>query len=262
MLTIKTLLLAAAIYPFIADAQNLVKNGNAESGEGMWSNVQIAVGKCYKTLAVSSISSELIPVDNSKVYVLSGMFKSADAKKTNIYFGLVPFDTNGDQIAPESVNAVDKTETELAVACSPGDTVIKIKDGSNWKIAKKNDLIAFDVDDSGKYRDLPNNNFAGSVINAENKDGAWELTLDKPCGKTYPAGTKVRQHKSGSSYMYIVYKGQFQSNEWANLSGTVKDARNYGAGQFWPRTKAVKVVILAMGGGQIYFDDIKLEENK
>lgn len=260
MLKIKTLLLVASIAPFVLNAQNLLTNGNAEADLEGWSEDQVQVvnenshaGKnCFKSLEPEIRNSQIIPVDTSNTYKLSGCIKSADAKKPNVYLGLIPFDANKVQINCQNVNFVAGTETELAEACKPTDTVVRVKDASKWQLADKVDVIAFDISDN--YKDIPNRNIsAGVVIKVENKNNVWELTLDKPCGQAYPVGAKVRQHKYSGTYIYTFYQGQFNSTNWKLVSGTTP---------LWLGTKYVQVAILTLGGGMIYFDDIKLEQEQ
>ena len=269
MSKVKALFLAASMVPLALGAQNLIKNGDAEANLENWvpEAVQVVTenphsGKsCFKNIQPNIIGADIIPVDGTKTYQLSGWFKSAGDKAAILYFGLMPLDANKVQINAPHVNLIEGTETELAEACKAGDTVLKAKDAGKWNLSDKTDVIAFNVQDD--YKDLPNRNISPIVTKAENKNNVWELTLDKPCGKAYPAGTKVRQHKYSSSYMYSAVNDSFQSADWVQFAGQIKGTAKSGAGgtQFWPGTKYVQIVILALpGGGKIYFDDLTLEE--
>lgn len=268
---LKSCLLMVFIFPLALNGQNLLKNGDAETALCNWNGLSVQVvtesphsGKnCFKTISTNVETSEFIPVDTAKKYKLSGWFKSADDKKTNLYLGLIPFDADKKQIEVASVNVVEDSATELAEACAPGDTAIKVKDASK-AIKNAYHHIAFATDNSGAYKDLPNSNISGIIVKVEKKDSLWEITLDKPCGKTYSANTPIRLQKDAGTYMYPVYSGAFQSSEWQELSGEVNGEAKSSApsNQFWPRTKYVKVLILALGGGMLYFDDVNFEEVK
>ncbi|MFA4975055.1 MAG: hypothetical protein WC683_20820, partial [bacterium] len=55
------------------------------------------------------------------------------------------------------------------------------------------------------------------------------------------------------------------STEWQEVSAVVKDVAQtgcYPGTKFWNSTKYVKIVILPINGGVIYFDDLKFEEVK
>ncbi len=258
---------------FVIGAQNLVNNGDAESGIENWSANQVEIitenpnsGKsCFRKLSSVNdiLSNKAIPIDTTKVYTLSGSFRSTDNNVVDLFFGLYPFDEKEQPISAEQVNAIPETETEISAACKPEDTIIKIKDGSKWKISDKVDLIAFNVDNSGEYKDIPNRSLAGIVVKAENKNNMWELTLDKACGVAFPAGTKIRQHKYGNYFIYPIIQTQFDTKDWKDLSAEIEGVAKTGVPgkQFWHGTKYVKIGILACGGA-ICFDNIKLEEKK
>ena len=272
MSTTKILTLVVSMAPFVLGAQNLVKNGDAETGVECWpkGSVQAVAEKphagasCFKTATTHVVSTEIIPIDGAKTYKISGWFKSADDKKADLYFGLSPLDADKKTIIANYVNVMPGTETELAAACKPEDTVIKVKDGSKWDIKDKYSHVAFEVDNSGEYKDLPNKNIsAGVITKVDKKDNLSEVTFDKPCGMTFPAGSKVRIHKDGG-YMYPVYAGGFQSPDWKEFSAEIKGSAKFGCGgqQFWPGTQNVQILVLSLNGGMVFFDDLKLEEKK
>ncbi|MCX6985252.1 MAG: hypothetical protein NT118_10960 [Lentisphaerae bacterium] len=271
MLKVKALFLAVSMVPFALGAQNLIKNGDAESNLENWSPdaVQIVTenpqsGKsCFKNITQEATASNIIPVDGTKTYKYSGWFKSADDKTAILYLGLLPLDANKVQINSPEINLIEGTETELAEDCKAEDTVLKAKDASKWKLSDKTDRVAFNI--LPDYKDLPNKNLSPVVNKTENKNNVWELTLDKPCGRAYPAGTKIRQHKDSWTYIYPAVNESFRSAEWMELTGEIKGMATSGAvgKQFWPGTKYVKIIILTLtGSGKIYFDDLKLEEQK
>lgn len=271
MSKVKNFFVAAALFPMALGAQNLISNADGEADLKNWDKKQVQLvsegahsgNGCFKTLNTRVIGTEIVPIDESKTYKISGWFKSADDKKTYLYLGLMPLDENKKQIMASSVNVVAGSETELAAPCEAKDTVIKLKDASKWPTIKdKFSHIAFEADASKKYSDLPNSKVSSPIVSIVQKDGVWEVTLSKPCGKAYPANTVVREQRDGSVYMYPVFVKDFQSQEWKELSAQIKGIAKSGcaAKQFWKGTKYVKVIILAANGGMIYFDDLKLEE--
>jgi hypothetical protein len=272
MSKVKALLCAISMVPFAVGAQNLIKNGNAEANLENWvpESLQLITenphsGKnSFVTKITRVVGTALIPVDGSKTYKYSGWFKSADDKKTLVLFGFSPLDADKKSITAAQVNVMADTETALAAECNPEDSVIRIKDGSKWNIKDEHSHIVFNVDDSGGYKDLPNTNIVAPVIvKIEKKSDIWEVTLKEPCGVAFDAGAKIRVHKDGG-YMYAVTLPNFQSKDWTGISADIKGTAKSGCGgeQFWPGTKYVKIVILALNGGMIYFDDIQLEEAK
>lgn len=256
-----------------AAGENLVKNGDAENGIDNWTNVQLSSenphsGKNFfaMTEQTSVMSKELIPIDNQKSYNLSGWFKSAGTSPVKtMLFGFVPYDENKKQILSQEINIVQGTETELTEECSAENMIVKIKDGSKWVIddGATQRLIAFNTDSSGEYKDLPNRETSLSGIESvTKKDDYWELKLKKPCGKNFPAGTKIREHSNGNTYIYPLITSNV-GLEWKEYSTVINLKAKFGASttQWWPGTKFVNILVLPLNG-KVFFDDIKLEEAK
>lgn len=205
--------------------------------------------KCLKATGKTQlISNKMYKVTPGKQYILSGWFKSTGSNPSKLYFGLCPFDKNKKQIYSKSVMVVPDTITVLAEACKPGDTVIKIKHGAKWKTHKYG-VVAFKVDTTGEYNDLPNFNTTKilGITKIEDKNGIWELTLKGPCGRTFPADTPIREHISGSAYQYSATENQSVPKQWKNYTGKLKNRAtiNIPKDKFWPGTQYVKIIILA-----------------
>ena len=194
--------------------------------------------------------SEWITVDPNKRYTLSGWFKSVGKEPSNLSFGYMCFDADKKLIAPEHVGIVGATEATLYEACNKEDTLIKVTYAFKWK-EDPHACIAFDVDDSGKYTDLPNRNLSRfGIINLEEKDGYWEVRLNEPCGRAYPAGTKVREHAAGPAYLFCAASAQAVPMGWTQYSGSVMGLSEAGAGnaRWWHGTKYAKLVVLLNSG--------------
>jgi len=190
--------------------------------------------------------SEWIPIDPNKRYTLSGWFKSVGKEPSNLYFGYICFDADKKLIAPEQVGIVGDTETTLYEDCKKGDTLIKVAHAFKWK-ENSHACVAFEVDDSGQYTDLPNRKLSGfGILKLVEKDGYWEVRLNEPCGRAYPAGTKVREHLAGPAYLYCAAAAQAVPAEWTQYSGSVMGLSEAGAGnvRWWQGTKYAKLVLL------------------
>lgn len=211
--------------------------------------------------ATDMISKEGIKIEPGKSYKISGSFKLApDSKPSKFYLSLMPLDSKGQPISSESVGVIAGTETELAADCNPDDLVIKIKNGEKWKTDSYG-RIAFNVDDTGKKADLPNNELSGTgITKVEKKDDVFELTLKNKCGKKYPAGTKIREHKSGATYIYIGAMNKDVPAEWTEVSGVFKKEN------LWLASSGAKIVVRANFGGKpdqtMLLKDVKIEEVK
>ena len=252
--------------------ENLIKNGDAETGNiTNWSKtVKLSEGSphggnyCFKVLNQKSPrSSQLIPIEEGKTYTLTGWFKSTGAIKSKIYFGYAPYDENKQPISAFHVTVYPKSETTLVEACKKGDRILKIKNGKGWKVYKYG-RVAFEVDGSGKYSDLPNRNLSPyGIKEVVAKEDFWEVHLARPCGKEYPEGTLVREHIGGSGYIYKVSSGKKGvPDEWTKYTGIIKEWSKHGCSgtKWWAGTKYVKILVLARPkkDAELLFDDIIL----
>lgn len=122
----------------------------------------------------------------------------SDGKKRNFSIGFMGVDAGGRIITVQNVNAFAETGTLLAAEAKAGDRLILIKDGSGWR--KNGGCVAWDVDLSGKLRDLPNFNITGTIKSLRQTSAGWEVQLSTPLRKKLTAGTPVRQHGPGWSF--------------------------------------------------------------
>jgi hypothetical protein len=166
------------------------------------------------------------------------------------------------------VTPIPRSETELVEDAKKGDTVLKIKDGSAWKFEKWTPpygVVAFEVDTSGAYRDLPNRKITSKGITAITKaDGYWEVKLKSPMRENYPAGTAVRQQRSQGAFCWV--SGRGVKDKWLEISGFMSGVS--GGGQkkdmFWPGTRFIRVAILNLNHSKkashnLLVDDVVLE---
>lgn len=157
------------------------------------------------------------------------------------------------------------TYTELTAAANKGDSVLKITDGSKWFKHQKFSVAFYAKKD---YTDLPNINLSHLGINAVDKiDSHWEVKLKHPLKKSYPAGTKVRMHRSGRYYIRGMSKVTVP-NEWKDFSFQLKGIRKLferpsgkGPKKFWYGTAYVGVKIIVRGvpgKSELLLDDLTL----
>jgi len=274
---------AMASMPCLLQAQNpeenLLRNGGAESGTGGawvkrdidgWGNIEelsntAKEGDYAFIFHEFVMSGDLIPVDPQAQYELSGYFLS-EGPEVNIYFGFECYDADKKIITSQSVTAIPRTETKLSEAASKGSSVLKIENAQEWVMEEstpESGIVAFDVDDSGAYSDLPNFNLSAAGIKAIRQVGGhWEVELAKPLPADFAAGTKVRQHKASGSYLYVAGKIPV-GNDWKKLRGRVSgvspDKRD--DSMFWPGTKFVRVILFNALSGQknnILVDELTL----
>lgn len=257
-----------------ADSKNLVVNGDASQGIANWKNVETILKKggpdkarYFEVENSASVGSlAFILVDATSQYQLSAMIKSGNEKINNVYVGLYQFDENKRMIASTAVSPVEQTETTLEANVAKGETVVKVKNASSWEPVfwEKRLTIAFDVDDSGEYKDLPNSKFY-TVEKLVKKDGYWEVTLAKPLASNFKSGIKVRAHLLSGQYMYV-FNAKKNFPEWTKVEGIIEPVVKSGAQRstFWPGTKYVQVIILAnlgqKDGEVLQFTNVNLEK--
>lgn len=209
-------------------------------------------------------SKNRLDINTAKRYRLSGEFRQTAGNGTGIVkFGVIP-STSQRQIIPASINVCPGTETELTADCKSTDTVIKVKDASKWSSTAL-DRVVFDVDPSGKMRDLPNFNISKSAVKSiVKKADHYEITLAAPCGNNFAAGTPVREQRIGWIAMFCCGANNKLTTQWKKLShtfetGTVAKDNIF---RWWQGTeKACVYMYLNVPAGQsIEFRNIKLEE--
>ena len=236
--------------------ENLLKNGGAESGDsGGWiefPSVSATAKEGSKAFVCKSggrvLSEELIPINPELRYKLSGFFNSEGAE-AKMCLGFVSYDADEKEIQSPNITPITGTETKLREAASKGDTVLKIENGQQWVFDTKwtpdFGYVAFDVDDSGAYSDLPNRNLSGAGLKSIRQvGGQWEVELAKPLPANFTAGTKVRQHRAEGAALWIGCPTVGSS--WKELKGRISGFSEgiRQPGKFWQGTKFVKVAIL------------------
>jgi hypothetical protein len=226
-------------------------------------------GKEFEIIGNGEVKSRSIKVNTNKMYKLSGKFKTLSTKGNRFFFGITPHAASGKHILGHHVNFYKNTETELVKSCKPIDTIIYVKNAINWQ-KSKNACVAFNVDKSGKFKDLPNYNTTTLGIDKiEKKHNFWKIYLSKPCGKEYPIGIKVREHLNSSSNLYVPCNYVELSMEWQAFAGlftALSGFDNDTIERLPPGTKYVNITIIANYTKDknpiTNFSDIKLEEVK
>ena len=263
--------------------ENLIINGDAEAGDiSGWTNfvetsTTANAGAHSFVLAGSkdaggtAQSKGLIPVDPSSGYTVSGYFMSPEGKAW-VHLGVDCFDAQKRLITSERITPVPQTETELVEEAKIGDKVVKIKNGSAWEfdadLTPKYGVVAFNVDDSGAYSDLPNPNLSQRGITAIRQTGGqWEVELAKPLKEGYSAGTKVRQQKAAGASLWLAVNGA--GKNWVKISGNISGVSAVGRekGMFWPGTSFVRVTVLNLNDDKntspkVLVDDLTFGPNQ
>ncbi len=230
-----------------AEQKDFLKDSRLSFADGVFS--------CKGNYAIL-MSAEIFPVDPSKKYRISGKFRAKPGTEPAVlYFGYVPHDGKNAAIASASVNWFPNTETQLAEPAKAGETVLKVKDASKWNMKANHGVVAFNV--KPDFSDLPNSDIADAVPGKiENKGDVWEITLKAPLKKAYEKGTAVRQQTHGGTYIYNGAAGRKTSDDWQTFSGVISGHAKSGntAAQWWPGTKAARILIGANYGAKGKFE--------
>ena len=209
-------------------------------------------------------STGFIPIKKGNIYKLSGEFKTVQGGPSKLFFGYAPYTKDKRFISVQSVNYIQGTATELVKPCKATDKIIYIKNAKNWQ-TKNINFIVFDIDNHGNYIDLPNFNLSSmGVEKIAKKDNYYELTLKNPCKKSYPAGTKIREHAAGNIFIYNVAVGVLVKKKWTRFSNIIAtDKSTVFNDKLYPKTKYVKILMLAnyqTAKETLQFRNIKMQE--
>ncbi|MBR4663957.1 MAG: hypothetical protein IKO93_08790 [Lentisphaeria bacterium] len=194
------------------------------------------------------ISVKELTVDPAKKYQISGEFYLKTGKTPNVYLGFVPYDGKNRQITPSMIYINVKSLTEVAGDAKKGDQVIKVKDASKWDAKSPHSFVALGAKED--LSDLPNGNCIFNKPGITQNGDVWEIAVRKPLTRDIEAGTKVRQHFAGSSYIYTAGMLNKPSGQWVTKKGEISGIAKYGAvyNKFWTGTKKAKVVVLILNG--------------
>ncbi len=184
------------------------------------------------------MSRDSFAVDPAKRYRISGEFKSGGAAGGILCFGLAPATAAGQVIYSVCVNALSGTDGELTAAAAAGATEIQVSSADRWR-KQGQSAVAFGTrPDRG---DLPNFEIAPIA----GIDG-HTVKLREPLKRAWPAGTAVREHVFGDTYMFGGAAYQKLSDQWTTFSGVIAGENPTGSegGRFWRGTKRAHWVIM------------------
>lgn len=242
-------------------SENLVPSGDFEEEHLIiqWSPTKAAVQESEEkasgdhslrfTVSLSDVvSPELIEVDPEQHYELRAFIKEPEVKNApeyvsaKVFIGLLPYDQYEQRIPPLAVWTFPNTETTLARDAAKGDTVVYLT-GEPWETRAPfiGTGIAFDVKEDRS--DLPNFSAIGMDNKVGVKDGMAVVTLQSPLDQSWPAGTRVRQHRYADFPASFVEALPTTWTEHSMEIGGVSSPDAVNMREFWPGVKYVRVVI-------------------
>jgi len=152
----------------------------------------VSTAKGYKLYS----SKKKITIDPTKKYQVSVKVKQLNEKPSYIWVGFLPYTAKGRLIGLQhGGNNTKGSFTALTADVAKGAKTITVKDASKWQSGKYR-FVAFNA--KKDMSDIPNFALSSMIGKIEGNT----ITLTRPLGKAYPAGTMVRQHRSGGTYIY------------------------------------------------------------
>ena len=192
-----------------------------------------------------------IKVDPAKKYVISVKLKQNGEKPLRAWIGFVPTTEKGHFIRPQHVCNSNVSITTLAEDFAKGSKTIKVKNASKWEKGKHY-YIAFNA--KKDMSDMPNFALSTMISKIEKTGDVYTITLTKPLQKAYPAGTQVRQHRSGGTYVYT--KSGKAPQNWTVWKGRPAQKNNLRKGTY---IQPMVMFNPPKGSGAI-FDELVVEE--
>ncbi|WP_146408387.1 dockerin type I domain-containing protein [Allorhodopirellula heiligendammensis] len=206
------------------------------------------------------VADDIVPIDPSKDYVLSGHAKSGDGAgglydPTNRqYFGFASYDI--DQLSINSWHVLKHagaTDTVLTADLNPGDTQVFVQNAAGWAnagLGYQRSLAWYGYTDS-QGRTYDDYTYTRNVA-IDPASGIWSaggitgnvITLNAPwAGPAVSAGTAVRNATAGSTYQYAALSYQPVPDNWTSYQATL-NGTGVGATQFRPGTAFIRPVVL------------------
>ena len=171
------------------------------------------------------LSKDFTPVTRGRKYTISGeFFIPAGAPKAQniLYFGFIPYTADGKEITHTAIaTAIPYAVATLAADAKAGDKSVTLKNAADWKLLGHG-CLAFNA--KADRSDLPNFELSGFLDlskTVKNSDGTVTVALKTPLAKSYPAGTLVRQHRSGNMFPYVGFGSQ--TGKWITFTQTTKN---------------------------------------
>jgi type II secretory pathway pseudopilin PulG len=242
----------------------------------------------------TTISNNFTYIRPWKKYKLEWYAKtsSSEVERSRFHFGFAEYDKNFNFIANRHVNVQLWTETVLSTDVNYTDTSIHFNCDdnifNNWKSKLVyHSWVAFEIDDSWAYNDLPNKKLSNTIsdrFNRDSEDLNWLLTKSwsictlnynsiawKKAWVSYTTWTKIRLHNSWWTYNYIASSWAGVPYVWTKYSWLVSGISKYWVNRNYFRrwTKFVKIMFIAnyrlpewdpQPGNSLYMDDFKLIE--
>ena len=192
------------------------------------------------------------PVNKDTIIELKGEFRSTGKIKSKIYFGLICFKENGEEISSPQIHREDESLLITSIN-TDGKCFTMNKKPEKWNNSNDNYSIKYrkhlGIYFDGNIKHLPDyiiegqayNNYQDNIINL-NKEIPKDI-LDR----IIPFETRVMNHYSSSTYDYSAANGNEVPENWTVFSAEYNGfSEGYGdiKGKFRPETKSISPHVL------------------
>lgn len=249
-------LTAVTFCAFLLGAQTVVFEANSSND---WDQKpEMSAEKVFSNaIPRRLISVKRFPVEKGKKYTLSGEFRSLKCVNPKaFFFGFIAFDKNGRPIEQHHVPETEASDVAvLSKKAGAGAVKLWLKGAENWPDGDLNGrYLAINAKKDGS--DLPNYNLIAIKAVRHSEEGIY-AELVSPLMEALPAGTVLRIHRGGASYIYAGKAGGTLPEKWTMFSGSSE----FDAGSFpWRHgTESAAVILFGGGaGGQMEFRNVKV----
>ena len=191
---------------------NLITNGLGElesnynfPGSVFYTNDYVVAPGCFHVSGVVPIyCTEKVEINKDDHYKLEGSFKSIGAGgDSKIYFGIIPYDSDGLQISHNYIHYYEGSKTILTSDLNNGDTLVHVRDTTSWLTSASAYWFRY-VGVWGSMSDYPDYTYTRVSEFYDHIPSAGAITLTAQWNRgTIPSGTAVANMYSGGTYQYI-----------------------------------------------------------
>ncbi|MFH1855978.1 MAG: hypothetical protein ABH836_01960 [Candidatus Omnitrophota bacterium] len=206
--------------------ENLITNydaslGTTNIGKSTYTGDGVGDNVCFETGISNWTSSELIEVDSSRYYEISGFFKSiGSAGLSRLYFGVACYDENKRFIDHSSISRVKSGSTpvftQLAHDAKVGDRYVDLVDASKWSVFY-HATVNFNVDPAtAKNKIKETGGSYDPVTNTWKPDGTEAYYFNSESNPRYVKDSK-------GAWTYYEYKADGSRTEQEGSYNAVAD---------------------------------------
>ena len=246
--------------------ENLFTNGDLRRGAYNWE--PFIYDESEKALKYASNSYQAFGLGNYIEVNPNGTYEeSIEMKSSNTeakyYAGIVEYDVDKNRIGPMNFMYIGNTLTELTEDLENGDTVVHLKDLTNWDTTSENvttniyaylrhGFIFWNYKDSTGYlypEETYSRNFYYSLYENENVNKENNtITLNEPWSNgTISKGTKLSQTNSGGAYNYMLINNASLTTSWKTYTDQLSKVIDNGDmfyTKFRPGMRYIRFLIL------------------